>query len=181
MNCELICKDIQTQTFLLTGMCEDKNTLKNLTNFVKKNKDSELNYKTNVKGSFSGFESLNDNEDFTTFIKSISDPIKLIYNRNFVIKSAWGNILYKDGHVTPHSHSGTTAFCGILYLSENGPGTYFQDYDLTVDEKIGKFVLFSPCLKHKVEKITTDIERITIAFNMNDLSDWDSAKLEIKL
>jgi hypothetical protein len=43
-----------------------------------------------------------------------------------------------------------------------------------VNEEIGKYVLFSPMLLHSVKKIETDIERITIAFNMGSIKDWDN-------
>ena len=49
-------------------------------------------------------------------------------------------------------------------------------YDFTVEEKIGRFVLFDPLLWHSVNKIVNDMERITVAFNMNEISNW--AKLE---
>jgi hypothetical protein len=42
-----------------------------------------------------------------------------------------------------------------------------------VKEEIGKYILFHPSLKHSVQKIENDIERITIAFNMNEVKFWD--------
>jgi hypothetical protein len=60
-----------------------------------------------------------------------------------------------------------------LYLTEGGPGTYFKEYDLLVEEEVGKYILFHPLLKHSVQKIENNIERITIAFNMNEVKTWE--------
>jgi hypothetical protein len=174
MNINLIVKEITKETFLLIGKLEDRNIINNLINFVKNNKNQDLSYKTNVKGDFTGFKSLIDNSDFHKFLNIIQRPIKMIYQNNFIIDSAWGNILKNGGEVIEHAHEGTNAFCGILYLSEGGPGTFFNQYNLNIEEEIGKFVLFSPELIHSVKKIDKDIERITIAFNMNELRSWES-------
>jgi hypothetical protein len=71
------------------------------------------------------------------------------------------------------------AFSGIIYLTDGGPGTFFRDLNLTIEEEIGKYILFTPYLKHSVQKINKDIERITIAFNFNEISNWqDLTKIE---
>ena len=174
MNINLIVKEITKETFLLTGKLEDKNIINNLINFVKNNKDKNLHCKTNVKGDFTGFKSLINNSDFHKFLNIIQRPIKMIFQKNFIIDAAWGNILKNKGEVIEHTHEGTSAFCGILYLSEGGPGTFFNQYNLNIEEEIGKFILFSPELIHSVKKIDKDIERITIAFNMNELRSWEN-------
>ena len=173
MNFELKAKDISFETYILTGKIYDKEILNNLIKFIKDNKNNELSHKTNVKGYFTGFQSLTENINFLNFIKLIQKHIHIIYQNNFKVHAAWGNICEKDGEVIEHAHNDTTAFCGILYLSEGGPGTYFKQYDLTINEEIGKFVLFHPYLLHSVQKIKEDIERITVAFNINQIKSWD--------
>jgi hypothetical protein len=167
MNYDLKVKEIPLQTFLLTGKINNKDLINNLIYFIKNNKDEELSYKTYVKGHFTGFQSLIKNKDFTDFIKIIHPQIKIIHQFDFEIFEAWGNICRYGEEVTEHDHRRISAFCGILYLSEGGPGTYFKDYDLTVQEEIGKYILFHPKLIHEVKKIEKNIERITLAFNMN--------------
>jgi len=167
MNFELKIKEIPLQNFLLTSKINNKEIINNLIYFIKNNKNEELSYKTFVKGHFTGFKSLIENKDFHSFLKIISPQIKFIYNENFEIFDAWGNICRYGEEVVEHDHHRNTAFCGILYLSEGGPGTYFKDYDITIEEEIGKYVLFHPNLIHKVKKIEKNIERITLAFNMN--------------
>jgi len=174
MNFDLKVKDISIETYILTGKIDNQEVINNLINFIKISKDEELSYKTHVKGHFTGFKSLIENKDFFNFLKIIQENIKIIYNKNFIINDAWGNICKKGEEVVEHNHGSITGFCGILYLTENGPGTYFKDYDLLIKEEIGKYILFHPKLFHKVEKITNDIERITVAFNMNEIKTWDN-------
>jgi hypothetical protein len=173
MNFNLMAKDINIETYILTGMLDDTDIINNLINFVKKNKDENLSYKTNVKGHFTGFQSLVQNKYFINFLEKIKKNIQIVYQDNFIINSAWGNICAFGEEITEHDHIGVTAFSGILYLTEGGPGTYFKEYDLTIEEKIGKYVLFSPILKHSVKKLEKNIERITVAFNMNQIKKWE--------
>ena len=181
MNINLQLKDITREAFILTGEINDTKIINNLIDFVKNNKKEELYHKTNVKGHFTGFTSLTYNEDFHAFLKLIQPSIYVIYKNNFVIQEAWGNICEFNDEVIEHDHKSITAFCGILYLTEGGPGTFFKDINITIEEKIGRYVLFHPLLLHSVEKNTTNLERITVAFNMNRLIPWDTNKEVIRV
>jgi hypothetical protein len=172
MNFELIAKEILKETYILTGKINNQTIINNLIHFVKNNKDEKLSYVTSVKGHFTGFKSLIRNNDFLNFLKTIKKNINFIYNKNFIVQDAWGNLCKIGESVIEHDHNGIDGFCGILYLTEGGPGTYFKEYDLLVKEEIGKYILFHPMLKHSVKKITNNIERITIAFNMLEAKEW---------
>jgi hypothetical protein len=172
MNLKFYNKEKKINTFIITGKVDNEKILNNLINCVRENEKKELHSTTNVKGKFTGFKGVVSNQDFHYFLKLIEPAIKVIFNNNFIVYDAWGNILEKDGEVLEHDHIGTTAFCGIIYLSEKGPGTYFKDYDITIEEEIGKFVLFHPILSHSVKKINENIERITVAFNCNKYNPW---------
>lgn len=174
MNFDLKVKEIKKETFILIGKINDQIIINNLINFIKNNKDENLSYKTNVKGCMTSFESLLNNIDFQNFLISIKNEINVIYNKNFKVTNAWGNILKIGDEVLEHGHKGSTAFCGLLYLSNDGPGTYFKEYDLLIKEEIGKFVLFNPMLLHSVSKIDKDIERITVSFNCVEIREWDN-------
>jgi uncharacterized protein YkvS len=173
MNFELKVKDILFKTYVLTGKINNNKIINSLSDFVKNNKDKNLSNKTHVKGHFTGFKSLVENDDFINFLKIIQPSIHVIYKDNFLIQDAWGNLCKINEEITEHDHKHVSGFCGILYLSEGGPGTYFKEYDLLIKEEIGKFILFHPILKHSVEKIKNNIERITVAFNMAQIKDWD--------
>ena len=172
MNFELKVKEIIRETYILTGKINNKDIINNLIKFVKNNKDEELSYKTNVKAHFTGFKSLVENKDFINFLKEIQPQIKIIYQDNFIISEAWGNLCKIGEEVIGHTHEDVSGFCGILYLTDGGPGTYFKEHDLLIQEEIGKFILFHPLLNHSVKKIENDIERITIAFNMGQFKSW---------
>jgi hypothetical protein len=173
MDINLKTKPISIDTFLLTSKIEKIDLINSLKNTIKeKCKQSDLNFKTNVRGYFSGFQSLTKDLNFDMFIKSIQEEIKIIHKGDFIVNDAWGNILLKEHSVDCHNHLNSDAFCGILYLTEGGPGTYFPEYDLTIKEEIGKFVLFSPNLFHEVKKSDIDKERITLAFNADKPKGW---------
>jgi len=173
MNYELSVKDLSIETYILTGKINNKKLIENLTEFVKNNKNEELSYKTHVKGHFTGFQSLINNSYFIDFLKEIEPNIKIVFKNNFMISEAWGNLCKINEEVTEHNHGGVNGFCGILYLTEGGPGTYFKEYNILVKEEIGKYILFHPYLNHNVEKIKKDIERITVAFNMSTINEWN--------
>jgi hypothetical protein len=173
MNFELKVKEIIKETYILTGKINNKDIIDNLTSFVKNNIDKELSYKTNVKAHFTGFKSLIENKDFINFLKEIQPQIKIVYQENFIISEAWGNLCKIGEEVIEHTHKGVSGFCGILYLTDGGPGTYFKEYDLLIQEEIGKFILFHPLLNHSVKKIENNIERITVAFNMEQFKNWE--------
>lgn len=181
MNFQLNVKEILKETFILTGKIDNEQLIKNLITFVKNNKDDGLSYKTHVKGHFTGFKKLIQNENFLNFLKIIQPNIKIVYKHNFIIQDAWGNLCKINEEVTEHDHKGVTGFCGILYLTDDGPGTYFREYDLLIKEEIGKYILFDPLLKHSVQKIENDIERITIAFNMQATKDWEDYSQTIRI
>ena len=79
MNFELKVKEILKETYILTGKINNEQLIKNLIEVVKKNKDEKLSYKTHVKGHFTGFKSLIQNDDFLNFLKNIQENIKMIY------------------------------------------------------------------------------------------------------
>jgi len=180
MNFELTVKEILKEIYILTGKINDQNIINNLKNFIKNNKDNKLNYKTNVKGIFTGFKSLVNNDDFHKFLKIIQPNIHIIYKKKFIITDAWGNLCKLNDEVNEHDHKSINGFCGILYLTEGGPGTYFKELDLTIYEEVGKYILFHPDLLHSVSKITNDIERMTVAFNMSQIS-WDLDDYNVKI
>ena len=173
MEYNLAVKEINRESYILTGKIKNKTILNNLINFVKNNKDEKFSYQTNVKAHFTGFKSLNNNIDFVNFITLINPYIHVIWKGGFIIKDAWGNVCRINDEVTKHNHRGTSAFCGVLYLTNTNHFTYFEDYDIKIKDEEGKFVLFDPHTYHSVPKITEEMERITIAFNMDELHEWE--------
>jgi len=168
---KLINKKIKKDSFLLEDSFKNISLLNILKDKIIKETSKDSNkYNTNVIAKRTGFEFFINDLDFIKFIKEIKNKINKIYPHDFIIKEAWGNVYRKNDFAKEHTHIDTTAFCGIIYLSDNGPGTYFPELKLTVKEKLGKFVLFSPILKHSVGKCKKD--RVTLAFNMFETKPW---------
>jgi hypothetical protein len=167
---KLINKKIKKDVFLLEGVLKDIELIKILKNKIVNETMTNSVDQRNVLGKSTNYQFFINDVDFINFIKSIKKEIDKIYPYDFIIREAWGNVYNKNNYAKEHTHMDTTAFCGIIYLSENGPGTYFPELKFTVKEKIGKFVLFSPILKHSVKKCNGN--RITLAFNMDECKPW---------
>jgi len=166
---EILKKNIPLDTFILIDEINDDFILNNLLKDIFENKEYYHMY-TKVIGKHTKFNFLNENKNFHNFLKLIKKQIYSIYKENFVIQESWANTYNKNDYANLHDHKGSTAFSGILYLTDGpGPGTYFPEYDLTVREKKGKFVLFHGNLKHEVKKFNYEKDRVTIAFNCSQI------------
>jgi hypothetical protein len=172
---EILNKKIELDTYILINEINDFELIDKLILDVKEGiKTSKISRQTNVKGEHTEFNYLVANANFHKFLKIIQPSIYKIYKRNFIIKNVWGNIYKENDYAQPHIHN-DSAFCGILYCTDGpGPGTYFNQYDLNVNEKKGRFVLFDPKLFHEVKPYNYKEERITIAWNFSEIQDWDN-------
>ena len=173
-----ITRVIKRESYISTCFVKNKNLLERIKNkIIEKTKDSSLDYKTNVKAKFTGFYSLREEPEIFEFITEIKPFIDNIYSQVAILEECWGNVYDNDDHAALHHHKEVTGFCGILYLSEGGPGTYFKDFDTTIKEEYGKVVLFDPLLLHQVVPSNLQNTRITMAFNCYDHKPWDNLYL----
>ena len=140
-----------------------------------KNKVGVMDYKTNVKGKMTDFTQFINNKILIDLLNECIEVTYVLGIPKARLEEAWGNILKKGDSVKTHSHP-TSIISGILYLTEKGPGTYFHQLDKTIDEKIGKIVLFSGNLLHSVPVYKGKEDRYTIAFNFNELHPWNDIK-----
>ena len=172
---EIFNKKIELDTFILINEINNFNLIDQLIEDVKEGiKTSSVSRKTNVRAEHTEFNFFLKNNKFHQFLKIIQPSIFKIFKKNFSIRDAWGNI-YKNinDFARPHTHE-VTAFSGLLYCTDGpGPGTYFEQYDLLIKEKKGRFVLFHPKLIHEVKPYNYKEERITIAFNLSALLPWE--------
>jgi len=170
-------KKIESNSYILINEINDFELIDKLILSVKEGvKTSTISGKTNVKGEHTDFTYLSTNPNFHKFLKLIQPSIYKIYEKNFIVRDVWGNIYSKDEHYAQrHSHKEASGFCGILYCTDGpGPGTFFDQYDLLIPEKKGRFVLFHPRLFHEVKPYNYEKERITIAWNFSATQDWDN-------
>lgn len=171
---KIIKKKIELETYILIDEILDYDLIDKLIEDVKKGIElSNVSRQTSVKGEHTEFNYLVSNSNFHKFLKIIQPSIYKIFQENFVIKEVWGNIYKNENdYALSHSHD-NSAFCGILYCTNGpGPGTYFSQYDLTIEEKKGRFVLFHPKLLHEVKPYPLKNERITIAWNFSMTKPW---------
>jgi hypothetical protein len=174
-------KKIESNSYILINEINDFELIDKLILNVKEGlKTSTVSGKTNVKGEHTDFTYLSTNPNFHKFLKLIQPSIYKIYEKNFIVRDVWGNIYSKEEHYAQrHSHKEASAFCGILYCTDGpGPGTFFDQYDLLIPEKKGKFVLFDPILYHEVRPYSYKKDRITIAFNFMEtkpFADYNNA------
>lgn len=171
MKINLEISNVEREYFFLVGHFYNEKIFKNLINEIKNN-ISDLSYKTNIKGNFTGFNHLIKNKYFVEFLNSIKSEIKFIHDHPFIISAAWGHSLKKGEKVMCHNHLGVSGFSGILYLSDIGSGTFFPNIKKSVTEKKGRFILFSPFLDHFVPELQEDETRYAIAFNAESVKNW---------
>jgi hypothetical protein len=164
--------NIKTEIYLYQGLYTNTKIINSLREKILKNCIQENKNKTNVKGEMTSFGFFNKDPDFLIFLKEIVNELKKCVGpqEGVEIYNSWGNILSKeDDYVSEHNHKQTTLISGVLHLTEEGPGLYFKDFDFTLKEQIGRFILFHPDTRHEVKKFKYTQPRISLAFNLNHL------------
>ena len=133
---------------------------------------------TNVKAKKTNFKLLLKEKIFWDILHKMEPEFLKYWGRHrFIVEDAWANIYDNKNHYTqPHEHH--FPFCWILYLSDEGPGTYFNDFGFTIGDKRGRFVCFNGYCTHEVLKYNYKKPRLTCAFNAREFREWD--KLELK-
>jgi hypothetical protein len=140
-----------------------------------KNSVGSMDYKTNVKGKMTNFSKFTKNKIFNNLLEECIEITHVLNLPKSILTDAWGNILKKGDSVEVHSHY-KCSISGVLYLTEDGPGTYFPQFNKTIDEKIGKVLLFSGNLLHGVPIYNGNEDRYTIAFNFEEMTPWNDIK-----
>ena len=157
--------------FIVEHLLDDLSFVDEFKSLIEKN-ISDLSYKTNVLGKMTDWKFFVDNKKFHNILKNSMDMCTFVDAKLMYLHSAWGNILQNNDEVKPHSHQ-PALLSGILYLTENGPGTDFPDFKKTTEEKIGKFVLFHPHSLHGVKQSSLKEKRYSLAFNLYATNYWE--------
>ena len=161
---------IKKDLFIIEYQIKDLSFVNNFKLLIDKNVGA-LNYKTNVKGKMTDWEFFKQVPKFNELLLNIGEIFSAFPFRALTLVNAWGNIIEKGDEVVIHNHR-YNHISGILYLTENGPGTYFPQFNKTVVEKIGKFVFFSSEANHSVAKSNIKQKRYTIACNFNEIENF---------
>ena len=83
---------------------------------------------------------------------------------HFDAYDVWSNFAYKGDSNPSHNHDGFLS--GVIYHTNHGHPTYFDDHKVSYEGKDGTMVLFPAETYHHVEEQMDDKERITFAFNI---------------
>jgi hypothetical protein len=163
---------VEKKIFLIEHQLNDLSFVEDFKNLIDIN-ISELSYKTNVKGKMTKWDTFVNNKDFQKIILNSADIIEHFAKDGAYCDNAWGNKLENDDEVILHHHIGQDIIIsGILYLTEDGPGTYFKEFNKTIKEKIGKLVFFSSEAYHGVSKSNLNKTRYTLSFNLRKLNEF---------
>lgn len=163
-------KKIERHIFLAEYQFKDLSFVEYFKNLIDKNIGT-YDYQTNVVGKMTSFKSFVEDKELHKLLNEASEFLKISHFQPTYLDEAWGNILGKGEKVKYHTHW-TMVYCGILYLTEGGPGTHFPQFDYTVEEKVGKMVFFSGEAYHGVKETNKNQKRYTLAFNFAEKVTW---------
>jgi len=175
----IIKKPIQFQGYLLEEIYPnyiDDTYFKNKIDLgIRENKNQ---YISNVKGLKTNYHFFDNDIKLQNIVQDISPSLfDIIGPFNATCRDSWGCRYDDYSHfVKEHHHEVAKApgFSGILYLSDEGPGTYFPELDYLVKDKKGKIVIFHPSLLHSVKEFKYKTSRYIISFNFNFIKKWDN-------
>ena len=77
----------------------------------------------------------------------------------------WTNFSYKGNDNPIHNHRGFLS--GVIYYKNHNHPTYFNDYGCSYKGDDGRMIMFPSSVWHHVKEQTSNKERITLAFNID--------------
>lgn len=134
-------------------------------------KETNLYYKTNVKGKMTAWQAFNNDENFRKVLdQAINYISKHIHFNKSELESCWGLKLEKGDYTARHNHE-TSVLSGVLYLNDVQQELIFPDLSINVKPKKGTFIIFTPWLDHMTEINHSDEAKYAIAFNFREFKD----------
>jgi len=135
--------------------------------------NSNMNFKTNVKGKMTAWDYFNKNTHFKKILSESFDHIEGIFDfPECHLLEAWGIKIEEGERTILHNHS-TNAFSGILYLNKSDLPVRFPEIKVEIKPEEGTFLLFSGLLKHGTSRNRSSKPKYAIPFNFNVIKDWD--------
>ena len=159
-------------------------------------------YQTNHRSNVNGFQSPDDfymEKSFSPFLNYMSERILDLVDEfklneessiNCIprLSNMWFNINYTGSYNTAHTHPGSI-LAGVLYVDvpkDSGDIqfshhdfhnlTLVQHTDVTIEPIDGMMLLFPSSLQHSVDVNCSDKSRYSIAFNLYEYYEEDSAR-----
>ena len=174
MNCEKVFyKQIKTTTnlFLCERQIEDLD-VSYFIDKIKKNIDKNISYKTNVRNKMTSWSCFKNDVGIKNIFANMDSLLSILKLPSLRLDDCWGTWSSKYVETYPHKHDPST-MSGVLYLTEGGPGTFFPQFNINIEEKIGKIVFFHADTLHMVRKQKLKKDRFLISFNFNKLKFWE--------
>lgn len=136
-NGVLIEKEISLNSFILIADINENELIDSLIIEAREKLKEKGSIITNVVAQHTDFQSMRKSPNFHLFLKKIQKYIKKVYSKKFEVREVWANFYINPNtdYAKMHSHD-ANAFSGIIYCTDGpGPGTYFPQYDLNIEEK----------------------------------------------
>ena len=150
---------------------KDELALKYFEDKVRKN-IGPMDYKTNVKGKMTAWNSFINDPEFKLFINDIfyttiikHTPLRGTNETLIQVKEAWGNLLHKEDSVERHHHR-NGYYSTVIYFDNVAP---LQTDIGDIETFRGKVVTIDGFLYHWVNPVPKD--RINLVFNWSILFD----------
>jgi len=138
--------------------------------------NSNMNFKTNVKGRMTAWDYFNNNTCFKKILIEAFNEIENIFNfPECALCEAWGIKIEEGEKTNLHNHF-ERALSGILYLNKSDLPIKFPEIKVEIKPEEGTFLLFSGLLKHGTSRSKFSNPKYAIPFNFNIIKDWDKLK-----
>jgi len=162
--------------YIIHNFLDDLSFLKTLENRIDNyTKEDEMAQQTNVKATMTTYDKLLNDEEFNKINIKILETLRFIYTLrtphpedklSFSMVDCWGMRHKKNNYTVNHIHG--TTFSGAFYIKVPSPTEiFFEDFFKSVDLKDNMLLLFPGLTKHSVGKHQGDIDRLSMAFNIN--------------
>ena len=140
---------------------------------IKNNIDKDLSHKTNVKGKMTGWYCFRNDPNMKNLLGTANSLVSILKLPPIRLDECWGTWSSTSVETLEHKHTPADV-SAILYLTEGGPGTFFPQFNINIEEKIGKIVFFHADTLHSVRKCKLKKDRFLISFNFNKLKFWEN-------
>jgi len=168
--------------YIIHNFLEDLDFLKTLENRIDNHtKEDEMAQQTNVKATMTTYKKLLNDEQFNKINIKILETLRFIYTlrtptpdekMSFNMFDCWGMRHKKNNYTVNHIHG--SLFSGAFYIRVPSPTEmFFEDFFKSVVLKDNMLLLFPGFSKHAVGEHQGDIDRLSMAFNINILFKYD--------
>lgn len=161
--------EIKKEVFYLEGKINiDSNY------FIKKIEDgiinSPNNYKTNVQGFMTAWDYFIEDKKFLKIFLNIINNFEhhsVVFQHlpKWKLDSCWGIKEEKGSYTKEHDHL-PAVLSGVIYLNDVKQELIFKELNIKVAPEKGKFVIFSPILKHYTERNLEETSKYGLSFNL---------------